>query len=149
MKSVLCVIGMAVSMLCGEVADAQVFRPQPRPTVVQNVSLKGAIVFLSEEEHTDADPAVVNLGGMLIVNVPDSGSRRPKDIRVDAGQSFRDLGAVAGSQTPEGKVMYGGGYTWYVFQAKRTGQATVRVRYKLNDDDGSIVDREYKVAIEN
>jgi hypothetical protein len=72
-----------------------------------SVRVKGRVLVLKEGTP----------GGLIIVDIPDSGSRPPQDIRVDGGKST-GLGHVRGVATNrEGKAMMGGGYTWYLFKA--------------------------------
>src|SRR5262245_20261739 len=65
----------------------------------------------------------VNWGGLIIVEIRDSGSRPPQDIKVDAGKCV-PMGHVRGVATSrEGKPMMGGGYMWYLFKAPAEGDS--------------------------
>ena len=88
----------------------------------------------------------VNNGGLVIVRVPDSGSRPPQDIKVEAGRQFQRLGQVRGVAQKGGKPLMGGGYTWILLKPLNDGEGTVVVSFRANDG-GNVVKREYKVNV--
>jgi hypothetical protein len=80
-----------------------------------SAEVKGHVLIL--KEVTTEQAGRINWGGLIIVDIPDSGSRPPQDIQVDGGKCVA-LGHVRGVATNrEGKSMMGGGYTWYLFKA--------------------------------
>src|SRR5262245_58941250 len=107
-------------------------------------TLSGAVLKLSEITDKTFD---VNIGGLVIVIVRDSGSRPPQDIKVEAGRTFQVLGVVRGTQTDQGQALMGGGYTWYLFTPVTAGEASVGVTYVENGDGGKKVERAYKVNV--
>jgi hypothetical protein len=77
--------------------------------------VRGHVLIL--KEATPQKAGTINWGGLIIVDIPDSGSRPPQDIQVDGGKCIA-LGHVRGVATNrEGRAMMGGGYTWYLFKA--------------------------------
>jgi len=79
-----------------------------------STEVKGRVLIL--KEATPEKAGTMNWGGLIIVDIPDSGSRPPQDIQVDGGKCIA-LGHVRGVATNrEGKAMMGGGYTWYLFK---------------------------------
>lgn len=107
--------------------------------------LSGVVLKLSEVTGQEFH---VNLGGLVIVIVRDSGSRPPQDIKVDAPRSFQPLGVVRGTQTDKGEALMGGGYTWYLFTPVTSTAATIKVSYTENGEQGKRVDRAYKVHVD-
>jgi hypothetical protein len=73
--------------------------------------------------------STINVGGLVVVVIPDSGSRPPKDIKVDFPRACKKLGVVQGAQTEEGIFVPGGGYTWYLLTPVNTGETTITVTY--------------------
>jgi hypothetical protein len=80
-----------------------------------SAEVKGRVLIL--KEMTPEKAGTINWGGLIVVEISDSGSRPPQDIQVDGGKCTA-LGHVRGVATNrEGKSMMGGGYTWYLFKA--------------------------------
>jgi hypothetical protein len=80
-----------------------------------SAEVKGGVIIL--KEATPEKAGTINWGGLIVVEISDSGSRPPQDIQVDGGKCIA-LGHVRGVATNrEGTSMMGGGYTWYLFKA--------------------------------
>jgi len=109
--------------------------------------LAGYVVKLAEKTEQDK-PLSVNVGGLVIVVVRDSGSRPPQDVSVVASELLEPLGVVRGAQNDQGVSLMGGGYTWHLFKPVKAGAATVKVAYTENGDGGKRVTREYKITAE-
>ena len=110
-------------------------------------ALSGYVVKLAEKTD-QSKPASVNVGGLVIVVVRDSGSRPPQDISVVAPDALEPLGVVRGVQNDQGVALMGGGYTWHLFKPVNAGEATIKVAYTENGDGGKRVQREYKLTVE-
>jgi hypothetical protein len=83
----------------------------------QKDSAKVAGQVLILKEVTAEKAGTMNWGGLIVVEISDSGSRPPQDIHVDGGKCT-PLGHVRGVATnKEGRAMMGGGYMWYLFKA--------------------------------
>lgn len=108
--------------------------------------LSGYVVKLAEKTKTD-EPQNVNVGGLVIAVVRDSGSRPPLDIAVKASENLQSLGTVRGVQNDEGVALMGGGYTWHLFRPKEIGEATVKLTYTENGNDAKKVVREYTLSV--
>src|SRR5215471_1795449 len=80
--------------------------PAPAAKADEPTTLTGGVLKLSEITDKTFD---INVGGLLIVIVRDSGSRPPQDIKVEAGRAFQVLGVVRGTQTDQGQALMGGG----------------------------------------
>ena len=109
--------------------------------------LSGYVVKLAEKTNMD-QPQSINVGGLVIAVVRDSGSRPPQDISVVASESLEPLGVVRGVQNDQGVALMGGGYTWHLFKPAKAGPATVKVAYTENGDGGKRVERTYKLTID-
>ncbi len=109
--------------------------------------LSGDVIKLAEKTKAD-QPQSINVGGLVIVVVRDSGSRPPQDVSIVAPESLAKLGVVRGVQNDEGVALMGGGYTWHLFKPTASGGATVKVTYTENGDGGKRVQREYKLSVE-
>lgn len=109
--------------------------------------LSGYVVKLAEKTNM-AQPQSINVGGLVIVVVRDSGSRPPQDISVVGSDALKSLGKVRGVENDEGLALMGGGYTWHLFKPTQAGNATVKVAYTENGDGGKRVERAYKLKIE-
>jgi hypothetical protein len=107
--------------------------------------LSGQLVKLAE---VNDGPFSVNVGGLVIAVVRDSGSRPPQNIEVKASSSLELLGKVRGAQNDRGQALMGGGYNWYLFRPTEAGEATVSASYLENGDDGKKVNRDYRLTIE-
>lgn len=114
---------------------------------VNSAELSGSVVKLAEKTDT-ARPVTVNVGGLVIAVIRDSGSRPPQDRAVVASDSLQALGIVRGVQNDQGQALMGGGYTWHLFQPTKAGDATVKISYTENGDGGKRVTRDYKLTIE-
>lgn len=108
--------------------------------------LSGYVVKLAEKTKPD-QPLSVNVGGLVIAVVRDSGSRPPLDIAVEASENLQALGTVRGVQNDEGVALMGGGYTWHLFKPTAAGEATVKVTYTENGNDGKKFARDYKLEV--
>lgn len=89
---------------------------------------------------------VINNGGLIIVRVPDSGSRPPQDIKVEAGRQFQRLGQVRGVTQKNGEPQMGGGYTWILLKPVSDGEGMIVASFTLNGG-GAAVKREFKVNV--
>jgi hypothetical protein len=117
------------------------------PTMAAEVDgLSGTVLKLAEKTPLER-PLSVNVGGLVIAVVRDSGSRPPQHVAVTASEKLRALGTVRGVQNDEGVALMGGGYTWHLFQPTAAGNATVQVAYTEYGKDGKRVQREYRLAI--
>src|SRR5262245_17927622 len=88
------------------------------------LQLSGAILKLSDRADM---PYNVNVGGLVVAIVRDSGSRPPQNIKVDAPREYKALGVVRGTQNEQGQALMGGGYTWYLFTPVTAGDTTIKV----------------------
>lgn len=102
-------------------------------------TVSGSVIVLEEKTTKDT---TVNVDGLVVVVIPDSGSRPPQNIKVDAGRAYKQLGTVQA-----GNVAPGGGYTWYLFKPVNAGETTITVSYTENGE-GKKVERTHKVKIE-
>ena len=109
--------------------------------------LYGAVIKLAEKTNLE-EPQSINVGGLVIAVVRDSGSRPPQEVSVVASESLEKLGVVRGVQNDQGVALMGGGYTWHLFKPAKTGTATVKVAYTENGDGGKRVERAYKLSVE-
>jgi hypothetical protein len=115
--------------------------------MAESTELSGSVVKLAEKSDT-AQPVTVNVGGLVIAVVRDSGSRPPQNMAVVASDSLQALGIVRGVQNDQGQALMGGGYTWHLFQPTKAGDVTVKVSYTENGDGGKRVTRDFKLSIE-
>jgi hypothetical protein len=91
-----------------------------------------------------------NVGGLLIIQIPDSGSRPPQDMSVKTSRTFQRLGQLRGINTDKktGRALMGGGYTWFLFTPKNESkQEEVEVKYTPNGGGGAPKTRTYKVEV--
>src|SRR5262245_44186288 len=77
--------------------------------------LSGYVIKLAEKTEIE-QPQSINVGGLVIAVVRDSGSRPPQDVAVVASEQLTPLGTVRGVQNDEGMALMGGGYTWHLFR---------------------------------
>jgi hypothetical protein len=108
--------------------------------------VSGYVIKLAEKTNLE-EPQSVNVGGLVIAVVRDSGSRPPQDVSVVASESLEPLGVVRGVQNDQGVALMGGGYTWHLFKPTKAGAATVKVAYTENGDGGKKVERTYKLTV--
>jgi hypothetical protein len=108
--------------------------------------LTGYVVKLAEKTNA-SEPQSINVGGLVIAVIRDSGSRPPQDVSVVASKSLEKLGVVRGVENDEGVALMGGGYNWHLFKPTKAGNATVKVSYTENGDGGKRVQREYKLTV--
>jgi hypothetical protein len=104
------------------------------------------VIKLAEKTNM-TEPQSINVGGLVIAVVRDSGSRPPQDISVEASESLTKLGVVRGVQNDQGEALMGGGYHWYLFQPTEAGDATVKVAYTENGTGGKRVEKEFKLTV--
>jgi hypothetical protein len=110
--------------------------------------VSGRVLILKDVMTEPTGP--LNWGGLIIVEIRDSGSRPPQDIKVDAGKCL-PLGHVRGVATNrEGKPMMGGGYTWYLFKAPAEGQSVaIEASYVPNGEpNAKPVKRDYRLRLD-
>ena len=121
-----------------------------------NNGFKGEVIVLQQIRSEDADPAEgrpakeVNVGGLVIVQVDDTGSRPTKfgKAKIEPEGAFQRLGRVRGIRTnEEGEDMMGGGYVWLLLKPTKAGEATVSVTYTPNGGDGKPVTQTHKVDV--
>ncbi len=128
---------ISVALLC---VSSSVVAAEP-------AELSGYVVKLAEKTST-TEPQSINVGGLVIAVVRDSGSRPPKDISVVASDSLKSLGTVRGVQNDQGQALMGGGYSWHLLRATQPGDATVKVSYTQNGTGGKKVERVFQLKIE-
>jgi hypothetical protein len=90
-----------------------------------------------------------SVGGLLIIQIPDSGSRPPQDMSVKAGRAFQRLGQLRGINTDRktGEPLMGGGYTWFLFTPKNESKSEeIEVKYTPNGG-GPPKTRTYKIEV--
>jgi hypothetical protein len=78
--------------------------------------VRGSVIILKEAMTKSVS---VNVGGLLVVQISDSQSHPPQNIAVKASSGDATfLGHVRGVRSADdGKTLFGGGYTWYLFRA--------------------------------
>ena len=111
-------------------------------------AVQGRVLILKETMPESG--STVNSGGLIVVEIPDSGSRPPQDIKVDGGKST-SLGHVRGVATnKEGRSMMGGGYTWYLFAAPADARSVkIEASYLPNGQkEPKVRKRSYQIQIE-
>jgi hypothetical protein len=114
----------------------------------ESAEVKGHVLIL--KEATPEKAGTINWGGLIIVDIPDSGSRPPQDIQVDGGKCI-PLGHVRGVSTNrDGKPMMGGGYTWYLFKAPADARSVeIEASYTPNGQSTpKSVKRRYQVQLD-
>lgn len=139
----------------GAAIGAKVAENAPDGHAVNN-GFKGDVVVFEQIRSADAEPAEgrpakeVNVGGLVIVQVDDTGSRPTKFSKatIEPEGAFQRLGRVRGIRTnDEGEDMMGGGYTWLLLKPIQAGEATVSVTYTPNGGDGKAVTQSHKVTV--
>jgi len=93
----------------------------------------------------------INVGGLLIVEIPDSGSRPPQNMGVKTSANFEQLGKLRGINTDRksGRPLMGGGYTWFLFTPKSESKAEeIEVKWTPNGGGGGApVMKKYKLSV--
>jgi hypothetical protein len=109
----------------------------------------GDVVILKEAMTKSVS---INVGGLLVVQIPDSQSHPPQGITVKSSSgNAQSLGHVRGVRsTDSGQTLFGGGYTWYLFRAVRpTEHLQINVSYVPNGTPKAIrLDCTHRVEIE-
>lgn len=91
----------------------------------------------------------INVNGLLIIQIPDSGSRPPQDMSVKTSGTFEQLGKLRGINTDRksGRPLMGGGYTWFLFTPKSESKAEeVEVKWTPNGG-GKPMTKKYKLQV--
>jgi hypothetical protein len=130
-------VGLVLSCACalaGQAAAQDI-------TSTDEGEIHGRVAVLGEVKGTTE----VNVGGLLIVNLRDSGSRPPTNMKVDAGSAFNQVGKVRGINVKDGRPLMGGGYTWFLLTPREKGTHEVNVSY-VNADKVT-VRQKYKVEV--
>ena len=89
----------------------------------------------------------INVNGLLIIEIPDSGSRPPQNMSVKTSRNFEQLGKLRGINTDRksGRPLMGGGYTWFLFTPKDESKAEeVEVIWTPNGG-GAPMTKKYKL----
>ena len=110
--------------------------------------LKGRVQIIRTKSGGGGGPTPLNVGGLLIVEISDSGSRPPQNMSVKAGRTFELLGQLRGIRTDEksGKPLMGGGYTWFLFKpVSKSDMETIEVTY--TPAESSPKTEKYKVEV--
>lgn len=110
--------------------------------------LTGHAQIINIESSGYAAPSV-NVGGLLIIEIPDSGSRPPQDMSVKTGGAFEQIGKLRGINTDRksGRPLMGGGYTWFLYTPKKESKAEdVEVKWTPNGGGGPKT-KTYKLEI--
>lgn len=127
-----CLLGIILSFLVAtSIAADDSDRDGPQPSSDGSV-VRGDVVILKEAM---TEGTSINVDGLLVVQISDSQSHPPQDIVVKASSgSVQSLGHVRGVRsTDNGQTLFGGGYTWYLFQAVRpTKNLQINVSYVPN-----------------
>lgn len=143
MKRFICafVFTLSSAALAGQVRAAE-------PKSPESEGFNGRVVVLKPVMTQPAGP--VNPGSLIVIDIPDSGSRPPQNIKAD-GTTSTPMGHVRGVNTNDkGQSLMGGGYTWYLFKAPSGVKSThIKVSYTPNGGDGKPVERDHEVLIES
>jgi hypothetical protein len=81
----------------------------------------------------------INVNGLLIIEIPDSGSRPPQNMSVKVSRTFEQLGKLRGINTDRksGRPLMGGGYTWFLFTPKNASKTEeIDVKWTPNGGGG-------------
>ena len=112
--------------------------------------VRGGVVILKEAMTKSVS---INVGGLLVVQIPDSQSHPPQGITVKASSGdARSLGHVRGVRSTDGgQTLFGGGYTWYLFCAVRqTDSLQINVSYLPNGTaDPKRINRTHRIEIQS
>lgn len=91
----------------------------------------------------------INVNGLLIIQIPDSGSRPPQNMSVKTSRTFEQLGKLRGINTDRksGRPLMGGGYTWFLFTPKNESKTEeIEVKWTPNGG-GSPMTKKYKLKV--
>ena len=91
----------------------------------------------------------INVSGLLIIEIPDSGSRPPQNMSVKTSRTFEQLGKLRGINTDRksGRPLMGGGYTWFLFTPKNESKTEeVEVKWTPNGG-GSPMTKKFKLKV--
>lgn len=128
----LCLLGIILSFLVATSITADDSdRDGPQPGNDGPV-VHGDVVILKEAMTKSVS---INVGGLLVVQIPDSQSHPPQGITVKASSGgAQSMGRVRGVRsTDNGQTLFGGGYTWYLFRAvELTKSVQIHVSYVPN-----------------
>ena len=75
-------------------------------TAADEALLSGYVIKLAEKTNLE-EPQSINVGGLVIVVIRDSGSRPPQDVSVVASESLEKLGVVRGVAERRGRRPHG------------------------------------------
>ena len=128
-------------VLAGFVYEARAAQSESKPAE----GFAGQVVVVKPVMTKPVGP--VNPGSLIVIDIPDSGSRPPQDIKVD-GTTCIPMGHVRGINTNDkGQSLMGGGYTWYLFKAPSGAKsAHIKVSYAPNGG-GKPVERNHEVLL--
>ena len=112
--------------------------------VLKGGLLKGGVITLQGEPRGKTKE--INVGGLVMVRVPDTGSRPLEGLQVEAGDKFQRLGQVRGARERRGESQQGGGFTLVLFRAASEGEGTITISYSPSDG-GTAVTRQHKVNV--
>lgn len=118
---------------------------------IKKPTLTGHALIINTQSGGDgpAPQFDINVGGLLIIEIPDSGSRPPQNMSVKTGEAFAPLGQLRGINTDKksGRPLMGGGYTWFLFTPKSESKSeTLEVKFTPNGGSAAKT-KSYKVAI--
>lgn len=141
MRRILATFVFAVTVLT---IHAIGFADEPK----DSAGVNGRVLIL--KDATPEKAGSINGGGLIVVEISDSGSRPPQDIKVDGGKCAA-MGHVRGVATNrEGRAMMGGGYMWYLFKAPADERSVeIEASYMPNGQKTpKPVKRHYQVQLE-
>ena len=121
-------------------------------TDAKKPALSGHALIINTQSGGDgpAPQFDINVGGLLIIEIPDSGSRPPQNMSVKTGEAFERLGQLRGINTDKksGRPLMGGGYTWFLFTPKTASKSeTLEVKFTPNGGPAAAKSKTYKIAI--
>lgn len=138
-------------LICGLTAFAGRALAEEKSDAKKDMLNGHATIILVLRSDSGPTPSFdVNKGGLLIVEIPDSGSRPPQDMSVKASDTFEQLGKLRGINLDRrtGKSLMGGGYTWFLFKPIKESKAErVEVKYTPNGDGSAPKTSTYKVEV--
>jgi hypothetical protein len=110
--------------------------------------LKGHALTINVTSES-APSTDINVSGLLIIEIPDSGSRPPQNMSVKTSRTFEQLGRLRGINTDRksGRPLMGGGYTWFLFTPKNESKTEeVEVKWTPNGG-GAPMTKKYKLKV--